>query len=572
MLHIKHKQRGESLVSLLIAIFIISLVFITLFTSFNAMLAFAERNRMRTNAIMLANEHIEIIRALPFDSIGTIAGLPSGNIPQNEVIIFDGHSYNRRTFVQYVDDPADGTGAADTLTADYKRAKVEMSYDYRGVTQSFSIVASIAPKSQESLAGAGVLRINVTDAINDPIWMASVHVVNNIVATSVDITTFTNASGTVSFPGAWAGGGYEVYIDKSGYSNAQTYSATTSNPNPSPSPYNVPENGTMEVYFKIDLFSTINVRTRAWPTRSRLTDSFDDASLLSINTNTQVISGGLTLSGLPGSYSLSGNSKSIVITPASIASWLLFSFDDAMPTNTSAAYQIEYDTGGGIFALVPDSDLPNNSVGFTTSPVGLYNLSTSTYNSLRINTNLTTTDLNVTPEVYNYTLSYAELDSVIPNVNFDLQGAKTIGAGIYKYDKSHQTSATGLWQSGNMEWDIYTLNVAGYDVAEACPILQPLVLEPSTEFNQLLTLSTLSANNLKIRILNPLSGNVEHAEVRIVGGSDDITLSTGPCGVAYYPSLSPATYDVSVIADGFKYATSTVIVNGATSDSITLSL
>ncbi len=568
-MHNIKNTKGVSLISILVGIAIMMSVFMALFSSFNALLKFAERNHMRSNAIMLANEHIETIRALPFDSVGTISGLPPGNIPQNETIVFDGHSYNRRTFIQYIDDPADGTGASDTLTADYKRVKVEMSYDYAGVTQSFSIVTTVAPKSQESLVGAGVLRINVTDAINDPVWMATVHIVNNIVATSVDITTFTNASGTVSFPGAWSGGGYEVYVSKSGYSSAQTYTASSSNPNPSPSPFNVPENGTMEVFFKIDLFSTLDIKTRKWPVRKRLLDDFTDYSQISTTTNVQISSGDLMLAGSAGSYSLSGNSRSIAVSPMSIGSWLLFSFEDDTPTNTLVSYQIEYDTGGGVFALVPDADLPNNSTGFTESPVGLYNLSTTTYTSLRIKTNLSTTDANLTPSLHKYTLSYEEPSVPEPNVNFNIHGSKTIGAGVYKYDGSYQTSASGSWHGDNMEWDIYTIDVTGYDIAEACPSL-PVVLEPDINFIQTLTLSSVSSDNLKVQVLNSLGNPVPHAEVRIIGGGNDITLSTGPCGTAYYSPLSPANYDVSVIADGLKNGTSSVAVSGATTEVITL--
>lgn len=568
-MHNIKKTNGISLVSVLIGIAIMMTVFITLFSSFNALLKFAERNRLRANAIMLANEHIETIRALPFDSVGTIGGLPPGDIPQNETVVFDGRSYNRRTFIQYIDDPADGTGASDTLTADYKRVKVEMSYDYAGVTQSFSIVTTVAPKSQESLVGAGVLRINVTNAINNPVWLATVHIVNNLVATSVDITTFTNASGTVSFPGAWSGGGYEVYVSKSGYSGAQTYKASSTNPNPSPSPFNVPENGTMEVFFKIDLFSTLNIKTRKWPVRKGLHDDFNDYSQISTTTNMQITSGDLELAGSVGSYAPSGNSRSVAVTPTSIGSWLLFSFEDDTPTNTSVFYQIEYDTGGGVFTLVPDADLPNNSTGFTQSPVGLYGLSTTTYTSLRIKTNMSTTDTSQTPTVHKYTLSYEEPSLPEPNVNFDIHGSKTIGTGVYKYAGSYQTSASGSWNKNNMEWDTYTINITGYDIAEACPSL-PVVLEPDTNFMQTLTLSSASSDNLKVQVLNSFGNPVHHAEVRVTGAGTDTTLGTGPCGTAYYSSLSPATYDISVIANGLKNATSTVTVSGATTKVITL--
>lgn len=570
----KNSSTGVSLVSILIGIALLLLVFITLFTSFQAMLSFAERNKLRANALTLANEHIETIRALPYDSIGTVSGLPSGSIPQNDTLVFDGKQYQRRTFIKYIDDDADGLGAADTLAADYKQIKVELSYLYKGATSSFSMVTNIAPKSQESLVGAGVLRINVTDALNNPLSLSKVHVLNNTVATSVDITTFTNASGTVSFPGAWAGNGYEVDVSKPGYSSAQTYTSTTSNPNPSPSPYNVGENATTEVFFKIGLLSTIDVLTRAWPVRKYLEDTFADTANLATTSDTQVIGNTLTLSGAPGTYSNSGFAQSITLTPVSLGQWLLLSFTDTVPTNTSLSYQIEYDTGGGSYALIPDADLPQNSTGFTTSPIDLKGLSTSTYSSLRVRTNLATTDVNSTPEVSSYTLSYAEADVPVPNVNFSLRGSKTIGTDsggnpIYKYDATHQTNGSGIWQSGNMEFDTYELTVTGYNVVEACPTL-PLVLEADTTFEQVLTLEAAGANNLTVHVDSP-SGAVEGATVRVTAGATDNTRSSGPCGVTYFSSLPANTYAVSVEAPGLQKATTSIAVSGDTETTVTLS-
>lgn len=568
-------SKGTSLVEILVGIAIIAMVFVTLFSSFQAMLTFAERNQLRANALLLANEHIEIIRAIPFDSIGTIAGLPSGNIPQLETIVFDNKEYVRRTFIQYVDDPADGLGAADSLAADYKRIKVEISYNFRGTTQSFSLVTTIAPKSQESLVGAGVLRINVVDSQNDPLFLAAVHVLNTTVATSVDISTFTNASGTVSFPGAWAGGGYEVYITKPGYSSAQTYVSTTTNPNPSPSPYNVAENGTTEVFFKIDELSSIDLVTRLWPVRERFLETFDDVTQLSSQTNTQVTSGSLTLSEISGSYALSGTAVSVPFAPASLSEWLIFSFTEGTPPNTSLKFQIEYDSGGGIFVLIPDADLPLNSTGFTTSPIDLGSLDTSTYSTLRIVTSLASTDTTVTPEVLDYTLSYHKVPVPIGNVPFTLTSGTTIGTDvssnpIYKYDVSDQTDGGGEWHSGDIEFDTYELLISGYNIAEACPSL-PLILEPNVTLEQTLTLVSASAHNLKLQITGPLSEVVGRAQVNLVGGSVDMTVSSGDCGIAYFPSLSDDTFTVSIIAPGFAPFTTLIPVSGDTESSVVLS-
>jgi hypothetical protein len=63
--------------------------------------------------------------------------------------------------------------------------------------------------------------------------------------------------------------------------------------------------------------------------------------------------------------------------------WGSLSFNHNV-TSGSIRYYVEYNTGGNVFALVPDGDLPGNSAGFTSSPVSLVNLNTTTYNELRI--------------------------------------------------------------------------------------------------------------------------------------------------------------------------------------------
>jgi Carboxypeptidase regulatory-like domain len=563
-----------SLIDMIVGIAIMLMVFTALFNAFTTISELSARNRLRANALMLANEHLEIIRALPYDSIGTVSGLPPGNIPQNDTVTHDRVTYNRRTFIQYVDDPADGLGAADPLSADYKRVKVELSYTYRGVPQTFSLTTSIAPKSQESLAGAGVLRINVTDAANNPIPSASVHIVNTLVATSVDITTFTNASGTVSFPGAWAGSGYQITVTKPGYSTAQTYAVSPSNPNPSPSAATVAENSTTEIYFKIDVLSPLELYTRAWPVRDRFLDDFTDATQLSTTSDTQVTGGALTLTDTLGIYHAVGTGTSNTIAPPSLGRWLMITADTAVPAQTTVTYHVLYDTGGGVFAQVPESDLPGNAVGFNTTPIDVGTLSVTTYPSLRIQAVLTTTNTAVTPQVREWKLSYLETDTPIASVPFTLTGSKTIGtdAGgnpVYKYSVTDQTNGSGRWNNAATEWDEYTLSIPGYTLAETCPSL-PLIVDPDTPHNQLLTLATPSAHTLQVHIEDTLGARIPYAEVRLVGGTTDLVRTTGPCGVSFFSNLSETAYTVSVEVPHFTATTTSVTVSGATPLTIVL--
>lgn len=575
MVHNKQRvlqPRGIGIVDVIVGTAIMSMIFLALFSAFNAAAEFGVRNRLRASAFLIANDQLEMIRALPYDNIGTVSGLPSGTIPQVETVVFAGTSYTRRTFIQYVDDPADGLDAADTLTADYKRVKVEISYDYRNTPQSFAFVTTVAPKAQESLAGAGVLRLVVTAADNTPIQGASVHIFNDTVATSVDITTFTNASGTVSFPGAWAGDGYELTISKAGYSSAQTYPSSVGNPNPSPASALVLLNSTTELYFKIDLLSEVSLMTRLRPVRAVVSEAFDDEGGLAATSSVTVGGGLLTLEGSAGTYAPLGVATSTTITPGTLGSWLLFTWDNTTPPGTSVIYRIYYDTGTE-FVLVPESDLPGNVAGFASGPIDVGVLDSGTYGALRIEATLTTTDLNVTPSIESWQLSYEEADVPVSNVDFSLRGSKTIGSGpvVYKYDATHQTSAAGEWSATDIEWDEYELTVLtpGYDLAEACPAA-PLIVDPDVRVNQTLTLAPTSAHSLAVRVVNPLGGAVPRAEVHVVGGVTDTVRATGPCGIAYFSGLTADTYSVDVIAAGYAPASMSVDVNGATTQAITL--
>ena len=117
-----------SFIEVIVGAALIALVFGGLIAGFQTALMLLADTRSQTGALALANERIEYMRSLPYDSVGTLSGIPSGAIPQNETAVLNVTSFNRRTLVQYVDSPADGVGASDTncLTADSKRATFEL--------------------------------------------------------------------------------------------------------------------------------------------------------------------------------------------------------------------------------------------------------------------------------------------------------------------------------------------------------------------------------------------------------------------------------------------------------------
>ncbi|MBP9760547.1 MAG: hypothetical protein KBD24_04285 [Candidatus Pacebacteria bacterium] len=569
------RTRAFTLLEVILGISVMLLIFGALFESFNILTKFGERNRLHTEAVFLVNEHMEMIRALPYDSIGTLLGLPSGTIPQLETVVHNGHSYTRRTFIQYIDDPADGTGGADTLATDYKRIKIEISYSHRNATNTISVVSTVAPKAKESLAGAGILTLNVVDSQNQPIHNATVHVQNYSIATSVDITTFTNPSGVVSLPGAWTGTGYEIVVSKAGYSTARTYTMDGVNVAPDPSPLTVADSSTTEVYFQIDELTDVHLIARDQPVTLIERDLLDDVSGLTNLTQTTVTGGALTLTTDAGGYLSTGSAYSTPITPTTLAEWGLFVANDERPsTDTTILYRFEYDTGSGVFAPIPDSDLPNNAVGFSDTPVALSGLSTSTYHTIRVHTTLATANPAQTPRILSWTTSYRHPDTIRASTDVLVTSTKTIGddAGgqvIPKYEDLHTTDSVGEVLIPDMEFDDYSISHSSLEIVEACPPL-PLSVPAGTTLDATLTLVTPTTHSYTVTVVDPVGAAIPSAEVTLTRAGTSITHTTTPCGMTYVGGLVADTYQVMANAPGFAPYVGTRVISGHVHDSITM--
>jgi hypothetical protein len=132
---------------------------------------------------------------------------------------------------------------------------------WKGATSSVSVVSNIVPKGIETLEGGGTLSINVLDSLAAPLSGAEIHITNDALDPPINITTYTNADGRASFPGAPESAQYSIVVTKSGYSTAQTYEADATNVNPAPPPATVIEGSTTQVTFQIDLLSEKTVLT-----------------------------------------------------------------------------------------------------------------------------------------------------------------------------------------------------------------------------------------------------------------------------------------------------------------------
>ncbi len=557
--------RGMSLVDVIVGSAMVLIVFVALVGLLRASILITGVSKARAGATAIAETKMEYIRGLSYDAVGTIGGIPSGAVVATSTEVMNGITYSTRTLITYVDDSADGIGPSDTnhITTDYKRAKVEVSYVVHDSTRNVSLVSNIAPPSLESTTNGGTLSIAVVGATGLPVSGATVAVTNTSTVPAISFSTFTDTQGLVQLPGAPTSTQYQIAVSKSGYSSAQTYTRDATNQNPTPGYLTVVQGQTTTGTFSIDALAQLTLSTWFPIQSASTTDLFTDASGLSLQTNTQVSAGALSLLFTGGvGYTPSGSAQSTVIAPSRLVSWTLASSTLSVPGGTSARIQVLDGSG----TLLPDAVLAGNSVGFTSFPVSLASIATSTYDRLLLRAELTSNSTTTTPSVLDWRVDYTVGPTPAPNVSFGLTGAKTIGSTgsgtpIYKTTLSLATDATAT-KLLPIEWDSYQLAVTGYDTVDAC-VPPAYVLSPGTSYAYALYVGTQTTNAALVSVHDNLGTPISGAQVTLSRTGFTKTVTTSACGTAYFGALSSASYTITATKSGFTDVTYTAVpVNG----------
>ncbi len=469
-----------SLIDVVVGVALILIVFLALLGLLRASLLISSSSKAKAGATAVATTHIEYLRSLPYDSVGTLGGIPAGPVAQYATTTLNGIPYGVRTFIQYVDDSKDGTGASDAngITTDYKRVRVTATYIFRQEEREVAVVSNIAPPSIESTTGGGTLRINTVDALGAPVPGAGVRIQNSTVSPVVDFTTFADLEGIVLLPGAPTSTNYRITVSKDGYSTAETYVRDATNQNPTPGYLTVAQNQTTSSTFSIDVLAQLVMKTFSPIRASSTIDTFTDASLMQEMLSTQVSGGNLMLSGAPLSYALSGSARSVSFAPSYLSAWTSLAVSASTPAGTSFLVSIADSTG----TLLSDAVLPGNTSGFSTFPIDLSAVSTTTYPALQVRAQFSSDGIS-TPAIASWTIAFDEGPVPLPNVPFTLTGAKkkgTTGAGvpIPKTIVSTTTSALGV-RALSLEWDVYELSIPGYTIVTASST-PPYTIAPGT--------------------------------------------------------------------------------------------
>ncbi len=554
------RMRGMSLIDVIVGSALMLIMFVALLGVLRASLLVSELAKAKATATATAQSQMEYLRGLSYASLGTVGGIPNGSVPQYATTTTDGVSYVTHTFISYVDDTADGVGSADTngITADYKRAEVQVTYTAVNRPNTLRLVSNFAPPGIESTVGGGTLLIRTVDAVGTGVSGAAVTIENDSLSPAVNVTTYSNASGEVYLPGAATSSTYQVHVSKAGYSSAQTYARDATNQNPNPGYLTVAEGLTTTGTFAIDALATLHLLLQSPVATSTFTDTFTNTTKLASLASTTVQDGLLSLI----SGENSGSARSNATSSATLLQWGELRANTTVPSGATLALHVYDDSG----SLIPDSVLPGNAAGFTTFPVALYSISTTTYPALAVGADFAANG-GLVPSVSEWSLSYTAGLSPLPAVAFTLTGNKTIGSTgtgvpIPKSVVSLVTGADGA-QEAQLEWDTYALDVPGYTIVDACPT-PPYALAPSSVTNATLALTKTNGNSLRVFVTDVNGAAVGGASVTLSSSGFTATKTSSLCGSAYFDGLSSTDpYTVTVTKAGYTAATSSATVSGA---------
>ncbi len=555
-----------TLIDVLVGSAITLLVFLAVYGLLRASAQLSTLAAETAAATAIANSQMEYVRSLPYDSVGTVGGIPAGAIAQNATTTEDNIGYGVRTFIDYYDDPKDGSGGADTngITTDYKRAKVTVSFTTTTGSHQISIMSTIAPPGIETTTGGGTLKINTVNAAGTAVAGASAHITNTSTSPSVDLTTFSDSTGIVYLPGAATSTDYHVTVSKSGYSTAQTYDRDATNQNPSPGHLTVVKNVTTSSTFAIDVLASLLLRTFSPIVSGTFADTLTDATQLTSQTNTTVAAGafGNTSDGAGGYFS-PASARSVAVSPAYLSSWTSATATRSVPAGTSAVIRVTDGTG----TLLPDSALAGNSSGFTSFPITLSGISTSTYPSLALKADLAASGTSA-PSILDWNISYMSGPVPLPSVSFTLTGAKTTGstgagAPIYKTTVS-TTTGSAASTTLSLEWDSYKLGVTSYDIVDACPVPPYNILAGSTNDYRLI-LGTATTHALLVSVNNAAGTPISGASVTLSRTGFSQTVTSTSCGAAYFGGVtSSSAYTLSATSGALSASYTGVTVSGFT--------
>ena len=263
----RRRWAGFTLIEMLIAITIVTMIAGAVYQGMTVAFDVVRLSRIKSVANSIAGEDFEIMRNMPYNSIGLQGGIPAGSLPRTKRISRSGLIFDATTTIRNFDDPFDGqvgsSTAPDTAPADYKLVQIDLQCIGCDPGDAMSYTTTIAPHGLESSSGRGSLFVRVFNANGQPIDDAQIAVTNTWVVPNISINESTGVSGQlqlVDVPTSTEK--YAITVTKAGYSTDRTYlPGASGNPNPVKRHASVIAGQLTNTSFAIDRTSTVNIQT-----------------------------------------------------------------------------------------------------------------------------------------------------------------------------------------------------------------------------------------------------------------------------------------------------------------------
>lgn len=268
------KSRGFTLTEVLVGVALLLIIFLGIFGAYQLALKVVSQSKARMIAIAIANQKIEQVQNLPYQSVGVIGGSPDGTLEPSESVIKNEIEFLVSINVDYITDEADGLAAPeDECIYDYKRARVTVSWLGR-FGGEVSLATDIAPKNevQECEESGGILWAKVFDAYGEKISGAQVNVedILNPEVTKQCLTTLDKEC-YIALPTSLEGQGenYKIVVTKDSYSQDQTFGTNESYNSkiiitPKKPNVTILEGQITELSFAIDRLSSFSIQTKTY--------------------------------------------------------------------------------------------------------------------------------------------------------------------------------------------------------------------------------------------------------------------------------------------------------------------
>src|SRR3989344_1625601 len=258
-------KKGFTLVEMLVGAAVFAVIALSVFHGYASFMQLVGAGKFKIMATDVANSEFELIRNMPYSSVGLVGGIPSGILLATTTAVRDNYTFQITRTIRNTDEPYDGQigGSPNDLSpADYKMVQIEVACASCKNFQPMSIVGRVAPKNLETASTNGALFIKVFDANGVPVQGASVSLTKSTTPT-VSINDVTDASGLLAIVDAPPGvNAYRISATKSGYTTDRTYATSSGNPNPTKPDATVIIQQVTQISFVIDKVSTINISSK----------------------------------------------------------------------------------------------------------------------------------------------------------------------------------------------------------------------------------------------------------------------------------------------------------------------